>query len=173
MEVETNPELAVVKLIWTLRYEAPKARLSGGWFRFPRKGWAVKAAERLFTALGHPIGRSNDLSATLKRDYVTVLYLSGRRPMMAIITPEGGERLVLSARGAKVEAPYDRAYVEFYVLLQRGMRQRRKRSGYRNDDAARSAVEHYWRSWQALNGNPSGGEWPPFDGGWPDVPPLF
>jgi len=177
METGTSPELAVAKLIWALRHEAPRARLSGGWFHFPRRGWAVKAAEKLFTLLGHPLGLKNEAKLKLTRDYVSILHLSGKKPMMAIIMPEGGERLMFMARGLSITAPYDHAYVELYMLLWKRMRQRRKKSGYRHGDAARSAVEHYWRSWKTLNGGwrlgpPSGDSW---DGGWPDVPsfPFF
>jgi len=174
METGTTPELAVLKLIWALRYEAPRAQLSGSWFHFPRKGWAVEAAEKLFASLGHPLGLKNEVKLRLARGYVSILHLMGERPMMAVIVPEGGERLIFSARGTKVEAPYDHAYVELYTLLWKRMRQRRERNY--NDGAVGDAVEYFLRSWQALNGGwrldpPSGGTRPPFDGGWPDVPP--
>jgi len=172
MEVGIKPELAVLKLIWALRYEAPKARLSGKRFYFPKNSWSVKAAEKLFASLGHPLGQKNELSLMVKHDYVTLLHLSGERPLFAVIVPEGGDRLVLWTRSAKIVAPYDHAYFELYALLWKRMRQHRKKSKIaRFNDGAYKAVYYYWKSWRSLDsGRPFD---PPPDGGWPHVPPFF
>jgi len=171
MEVGLKPELAVVKLVWAMRHEAPKARLSGKWFYFPRNGWTVKAAERLFTSLGHPLGLENEVKLRLERDYVSILHLSGDRPLMAVIMPKDGNRLMFMTRGATIVAPYDHAYVELYALLWKRMHQRRKSKIAQFNDGAYKAVYYYWKSWRSLDsGRPFD---PPPDGGWPHVPPFF
>jgi len=174
MEVGIKPELSVAKLIWALRYEAPRARLSGRWFIFPKNGWAVRAAERLFTSLGHPLGLENEVKLRLMHDHVSILHLSGDRPLFAVIVPEGGDRLVLWTRGAKIVAPYDHAYFELYTLLWKRMRQRRKRSNKTVNNDVYKTLRYYWLSWRSLaldNGRQFD---PPSGGGWPEVPPpLF
>jgi len=155
-----------------MRHEAPKARLSGKWFYFPRNGWTVKAAERLFMMLGRALGRDNEVKAAAMDDFVTIIHLSGERPQIAIIRPEGGEKLVFETGKAKIEVPYDHAYFELYTLLHK-RRQRRKmvRQARHNNDSAYKAIYYYWKSWRSL-----GGGWPfdpPPDGGWPHVPPFF
>jgi len=171
MEAESKHGLAVVKLIWALRYEAPKARLSGRWFYFPKRGWAVRAAERLFVSLGHPIGRENEVKLRLEQDYVSILHLSGDRPLMAVIVPEDGDKLVLWTRGAKIVTPYDHVYVELYALLWKRMLRRKKSNRNTRLNDVCKAVHYYWLSWQSLSdGRPFD---PPPGGGWPHVPPPF
>jgi len=111
-------ESTLLDLIVALRGEAPRALFAHGWFIFPRRGRAVKAAEALLASIGIST-RVTGLMLRVEREYSIVLHFSGDVPVAAVIAPEGGERLIFKAREAVVVAPYGHAYFELYTLLQR------------------------------------------------------
>jgi len=125
------PESALLDLIVALRDEAPRALLAHGWFIFPRRGRAAKAAEALLASIGIST-RVARLMLRMEHEYSIVLHFSGDVPVAAVITPEGGERLVFKAREAVVVAPYGHAYFELYTLLQRRLEE---------------SEDEYWSPW--------------------------